>query len=113
MLSDWRGICAARNIFILGLYSLMEKEIAIKVSGISKTFRIPASPAGGPHEKISTLRGAFVNALKMKESGLFCGIINKIATLDKFSVFAIISSAKTIRSDPSGHGGFLFYNFEF
>jgi len=36
----------------------MEKEIAIKVKEISKTFRIPASPAGGPHEKISTLRRA-------------------------------------------------------
>ncbi|OGI24082.1 MAG: hypothetical protein A2194_04130 [Candidatus Moranbacteria bacterium RIFOXYA1_FULL_44_8] len=33
----------------------MEKEIAIKAENISKTFRIP-------HEKISTLRGAFVNA---------------------------------------------------
>ncbi|OGI27397.1 MAG: hypothetical protein A2359_01150 [Candidatus Moranbacteria bacterium RIFOXYB1_FULL_43_19] len=33
----------------------MTKEIAIKVENVSKTFRIP-------HEKISTLRGAFVNA---------------------------------------------------
>lgn len=33
----------------------MEKEIAIKVENLSKTFKIP-------HEKITSLRGAFVNA---------------------------------------------------
>ncbi len=32
----------------------MNKEIAIKADNISKTFHIP-------HEKITTLRGAFVN----------------------------------------------------
>ncbi|MDP1845380.1 MAG: hypothetical protein Q8L09_01365 [Candidatus Moranbacteria bacterium] len=32
-------------------------ETAIKVEGISKTFRIP-------HEKISSLRGAFVNPFR-------------------------------------------------
>ncbi len=35
----------------------MEDNIAIKVSGVSKTFRIP-------HEKVSSLRGAAVNAFK-------------------------------------------------
>ncbi|HUD08700.1 MAG TPA: hypothetical protein VMQ48_01260 [Candidatus Saccharimonadales bacterium] len=35
----------------------MEKDYAIKVNGVSKTFRIP-------HEKITTIRGAFVSALK-------------------------------------------------
>ena len=35
----------------------MDKDIAIKAENISKTFRIP-------HEKISTLKGAFVNAFK-------------------------------------------------
>ncbi len=35
------------------------RDIAIKVENLSKTFRIP-------HEKITTLRGAFVNAWKMK-----------------------------------------------
>jgi len=35
----------------------MEKDIAIKVNNVSKTFRIP-------HEKISTLRGAFVNMFR-------------------------------------------------
>lgn len=35
---------------------MADKEIAIKVENISKTFKIP-------HEKISSLRGAFVNAL--------------------------------------------------
>ena len=47
-------------------------ETAIKVSGVSKTFRIFTSPtrfaesrrAGGPHEKISSLRGAFVNLFR-------------------------------------------------
>ena len=89
----------------------MEKEIAIQVNNVSKTFRIP-------HEKITSLRGAFVNlpamlriamqagAFKMKENGIFRGIIDEIATLDKFSVFAIVNSAKTTRSDPFGHGGF-------
>jgi len=33
----------------------MEKDLAIKVENVSKTFRIP-------HEKISTIRGAFVSA---------------------------------------------------
>ena len=33
----------------------MEKDLAIKVENVSKTFRIP-------HEKITTIRGAFVNA---------------------------------------------------
>ncbi len=77
----------------------MSENIAIKVEEISKTFTIP-------HEKISTLRGAFVNVLEMKENSLFRGIINKITILDKFSVFAIIDTAKTTRSDPFGHGGF-------
>ena len=34
----------------------MTDEIAIKVNSVSKTFRIP-------HEKITTIRGAFVSAL--------------------------------------------------
>ncbi len=36
----------------------MNNNIAIKVSNVSKTFRIP-------HEKISSVRGAFVNVFKM------------------------------------------------
>ena len=36
---------------------MLEKDLAIKVENVSKTFRIP-------HEKISSLRGAFVNAFK-------------------------------------------------
>jgi ABC-2 type transport system ATP-binding protein len=35
----------------------MGKDLAIKVENVSKTFRIP-------HEKISSLRGAFVNAFR-------------------------------------------------
>jgi ABC-type polysaccharide/polyol phosphate transport system ATPase subunit len=35
----------------------MEKDLAVKVKNVSKTFRIP-------HEKVSTLKGAFVSALK-------------------------------------------------
>jgi hypothetical protein len=76
-------------------------EYAIQADGISKTFRIP-------HEKITTIRGTFVSALGMKERGYFCGNINKIATLDKFSVFAIIDAAKTTRYDPLGMAGFYF-----
>ena len=34
-------------------------DIAISANNISKTFRIP-------HEKISTIRGAFVNAFRSK-----------------------------------------------
>ena len=74
-------------------------DLAIKVENVSKTFRIP-------HEKISTLKGAFVSASKMKVTGCFWGIINKIAALDKFSVFAIVNSAKTTRYDPLGMAGF-------
>jgi len=76
-------------------------DYAIKVNGVSKTFRIP-------HEKISILRGAFVNVLKMKEKGYSRGIIDEIATLDKFLVSAIINSAKTTRYDPLGMAGFCF-----
>jgi ABC-2 type transport system ATP-binding protein len=35
----------------------MEKDLAIKAENVSKTFRIP-------HEKISSLRGAFVSAFR-------------------------------------------------
>lgn len=35
----------------------MEKDFAIRVENVSKTFRIP-------HEKISSLRGAFVNLFR-------------------------------------------------
>jgi len=41
----------------------MDKDLAIKAENVSKTFRIPArnashNDAGGPHEKITTIRGA-------------------------------------------------------
>jgi hypothetical protein len=78
----------------------MDKDIAIKVENVSKTFCIP-------HEKVSTLKGAFVSVLNTKENSLFCGIISKIATLDKSSVFAIINPAKTTRYDPLGMAGFF------
>lgn len=77
----------------------MEKDLAIKVENVSKTFRIP-------HEKITTIRGAFVSALKMKENSLFYGIIDEIAILDKYFISAIINSAKTTRYDPLGMAGF-------
>jgi hypothetical protein len=45
----------------------MDKDIAISVKNVSKTFRIfhlaEALCAGGPHEKVSSIRGAFVGAL--------------------------------------------------
>jgi ABC-type polysaccharide/polyol phosphate transport system ATPase subunit len=37
----------------------MEKNIALSIKNVSKTFRIP-------HEKVSSLRGAFTQALKGK-----------------------------------------------
>jgi len=80
---------------------MTNKEIAISVHNVSKAFRIP-------HEKISSLRGAFVNLSNMKEKGYFYGNINKIVALDKFSLFDIIDTAKTTRYDPLGMAGFCF-----
>lgn len=39
----------------------MDKNIAIQVKNVGKTFRIP-------HEKVDSLRGAFVGALKGKRT---------------------------------------------
>jgi hypothetical protein len=51
-----------KDIFWYPFIIMTEKKVAIKAENISKTFRILASPSlGGPHEKISSLRGAFVN----------------------------------------------------
>lgn len=61
----------------------MEKETAIKVSGVSKTFKIP-------HEKISTLRGAFVNAFKSHTYEKFKALDNVSFEVKKGEFFGII-----------------------
>lgn len=61
----------------------MEKEIAISVSNVSKTFRIP-------HEKISTLRGAFVNVFKSHTYEKFKALDNISFEVKKGEFFGII-----------------------
>lgn len=60
-----------------------EKEIAISVSGISKTFRIP-------HEKINSLRGAFVNAFKKNSYEEFKALDDVSFEVKKGEFFGII-----------------------
>lgn len=43
-----------KNSLLWNIMPIMDKDIAISVNNVSKTFRIP-------HEKISSLRGAFVS----------------------------------------------------
>jgi ABC-type polysaccharide/polyol phosphate transport system ATPase subunit len=59
------------------------KEIAISVNHISKTFRIP-------HEKISTLRGAFINLLKTKSYENFIALDDITFSVEKGEFFGII-----------------------
>jgi ABC-2 type transport system ATP-binding protein len=61
----------------------MEKDIAIKVENISKTFRIP-------HEKISSLRGAAVNVFKKKSYEEFQALDNVSFEIKKGEFFGII-----------------------
>ncbi len=58
-------------------------ETAIKVEGLSKTFKIP-------HEKISTLRGAFVNLFKSKTYEKFKALDNVSFEIKKGEFFGII-----------------------
>jgi ABC-type polysaccharide/polyol phosphate transport system ATPase subunit len=60
-----------------------DKDIAIKVENISKTFRIP-------HEKISTLKGAFVSALKSHEVEEFKALDDVSFEVKKGEFFGII-----------------------
>ena len=61
----------------------MEKDIAIKVEGVSKTFRIP-------HEKISSLRGAFVSMFRKKTYEEFEALNNVSFEVKKGEFFGII-----------------------
>jgi ABC-2 type transport system ATP-binding protein len=101
----------------------MDKEIAIKVSHVSKTFKIP-------HEKISSLRGAVTGAFKKGgyeefkalddvsfevKKGEFFGIIGRNGSgkstllnfLTFFIDFDIIKSSKITRPDHLGMAGFV------
>lgn len=61
----------------------MEKDIAIKVEHISKTFKIP-------HEKISSIRGAAVNAFKKKNYEEFKALDDVSFEVKKGEFFGII-----------------------
>jgi len=61
----------------------MEKDIAIKVENVSKTFRIP-------HEKISSLRGAAVNVFKKKSYEEFQALDDVSFEVKKGEFFGII-----------------------
>ena len=61
----------------------MSKDIAISVSNVSKTFKIPK-------EKISTLRGAFVNVLRNKGHEQFKALNNVSFEVKKGEFFGVI-----------------------
>jgi ABC-type polysaccharide/polyol phosphate transport system ATPase subunit len=61
----------------------MDKDIAIQAENISKTFRIP-------HEKISTLRGAFVNMFRSNGYEEFKALDNVNFEVKKGEFFGII-----------------------
>ncbi|MDD3486859.1 MAG: ABC transporter ATP-binding protein [Candidatus Moranbacteria bacterium] len=61
----------------------MEKDIAIKVENLSKTFKIP-------HEKITSLKGAFVSALKSKGYEEFKALDDVSFEVKKGEFFGII-----------------------
>jgi len=61
----------------------MEKDIAIKVENVSKTFKIP-------HEKISSIRGAFVNMFQKKTYEEFKALNDVSFEVKKGEFFGII-----------------------
>ena len=61
----------------------MNSDIAIKVEGISKTFKIP-------HEKITSLRGAAVSVFKKKTYEEFKALDNVSFEIKKGEFFGII-----------------------
>lgn len=61
----------------------MEKEIALKIENVSKKFEIP-------HDKIRTLRGAFVNVFKRKTYETFNALENVSFEVRKGEFFGII-----------------------
>lgn len=60
-----------------------KREIAIKVKNLSKSFEIP-------HEKIDTIRGAFVDVFKRKEYEVFKALDNISFEVKKGEFFGII-----------------------
>jgi len=60
-----------------------KKQTAIKVENVSKTFKIP-------HEKINSVRGVFVNALKKKNYEEFKALDNVSFEVKKGEFFGII-----------------------
>ncbi|HFC36271.1 MAG TPA: ABC transporter ATP-binding protein, partial [Candidatus Moranbacteria bacterium] len=60
-----------------------KKEVAIKVENVSKTFRIP-------HEKIDSVRSAFVSALKQRTFEEFKALDNVSFEIKKGEFFGII-----------------------
>jgi len=64
----------------------MDKEIAISVQNVSKTFKIP-------HEKISSLRGAFVNFFpKLGFRGLKKPSFRKNNGYEEFKVYPVANA---------------------
>ncbi|MEI7891418.1 MAG: ATP-binding cassette domain-containing protein [bacterium] len=61
----------------------MNNNIAIKVSGVSKTFRIP-------HEKVSSVRGAMTSAFKKKSFEEFKALDDISFEVKKGEFFGII-----------------------
>jgi ABC-type polysaccharide/polyol phosphate transport system ATPase subunit len=61
----------------------MEKDIAIKVENVSKTFRIP-------HEKVSTVRGAFISVFKKNTFEEFEALDDVSFEVKKGEFFGII-----------------------
>ncbi len=61
----------------------MKPDIAIKVENVSKTFRIP-------HDKVTTLRGAFINSLKPKRYEEFKALNDVSFEVRKGEFFGII-----------------------
>lgn len=81
---------------------MIDKNTAIKAENISKTFRIPASPAGGPHEKISSLRGAFVN-LPAKLCGAFWAGVFRSNGYEEFKALDGVSfEVRPVKSGSAG-----------
>jgi len=62
---------------------MTDREIAIKVDNVCKTFRIP-------HEKISSLRGAFVNLFKTNGYEEFNALDDVSFEVKKGEFFGII-----------------------
>ncbi len=92
----------------------MDSNIAIKVSGVSKTFRIP-------HEKVSSLRGAAVSVFKRNKGYEEFKALDDVSfsvgdqiLMVFFHVLTVVSEYANIEVLKSPvltarHGGVLFY----